>query len=167
MSRADRRAGVARRRGAAILVGSAAAAAVILVAWFPAGALLAQRRTLAQTTATLHELRSEDHALRVESKNLATPTEIARIARQQFGLIAPGQLAYQVLPPPGRPGATDPDSGDPGLAPLVSPSAAPELPPGTVATSGATQTTQHSSGRHPAASPGLLSRLLHTLEFWR
>jgi cell division protein FtsB len=167
-TRADRRAEQARRRGYFLLAGAVGATAVVLVAWFPAGALLAQRRTLAQATTTLHDLTVQDRALRAESRNLANPAEIARIARQQFGLVAPGQIAYQVLPPPGRGSGVD-DTGDPGLSPLVSPSAAPELPPGTVATSGVTpakRTASHSTAS-AAGSPGLFTRVLDTLEFWR
>ena len=150
------------------LVVSGVAAAIILVAWFPAGALIDQRHTLSSTASTLSHLRAENAALRAESKNLSTPSEIARIARQQFQLIVPGEQAYQVLPPPGTPdGSTDPYSGDPGSSTPVSPSAAPELPPGAVAgdqTTAAGTKTHHAS---TAASPGLFGRLLRTLEFWR
>ena len=56
-TRTERRDAESRRRGVAVLVASVAASAVILVAWFPAGALIAQRRTLAQTST--HPARAE------------------------------------------------------------------------------------------------------------
>jgi len=151
------------------LLASIAGAAVILVAWFPAGALIAQRRTLSQSTITLVQLRAEDKALRAESKNLSTPSEIARIARQQFQLIAPGEQAYQILPPPGTTGgATDPYSGDPGNAAPVSPSASAELPPGAVGTNQFLQDAHKAaSATKGAVAPSLFGRVLHTLEFWR
>jgi cell division protein FtsB len=178
LTRTERRDLTSHRRGVAALVASVVAAGVILVAWFPAGALLAQNRTLAQASTSLEQLRAQDRALQVESKNLATPSEIARIARQQFQLIAPGEQAYQVLPPPGTTGgSTDPYSGDPGNSAPVSPSAKPELPPGSVqggsepstapTTSAGTKTKGHSPSPAGGGSPGLFTLVLHTLEFWR
>jgi cell division protein FtsB len=178
LTRAERRAAVAHRRSVVALIGSFVAAAVILVAWFPAGALIDQHRTLSETTTSLDHLKVENKALETESKNLSKPSEIARIARQQFQLIVPGEQAYQVLPPPGTAGgATDPYSGDPGNSAPVSPSAAPELPPGTVkeglpvkAPPSHETTHQRKGATHESAtsgSPGLFGRLLRTLEFWR
>ncbi len=151
-----------------MLAGSVVVAVVVLVAWFPAGSLMAQRQTLAETSSSLSQLLAQDRALRTESKKLSTSSEIARLARQQFGLVAPGQLAYQVLVPPGSGGGTDPYAGDPGNTALVSPSAAPELPPGSVASSGQRQQVATSTGRAgSSSSPGLFGRVLRTLEFWR
>ncbi len=177
MTRAERRAAVTYRRSAVALIAALAAAVVILVAWFPAGALIDQHRTLAQSTAALDHLNAENKALRSESKNLSNPSEIARIARQQFQLIVPGEQAYQVLPPPGSVGGpTDPYSGDPGNSPPVSPSAAPELPPGTEKPGATVKVPPSPSSRghgsnttgHPAKAspPGLFGRVLRTLEFW-
>jgi cell division protein FtsB len=167
LTRLERRAAISHRRAVVALFGSVLIAAVVLVAWFPASALLDQHRTLASTDATLAQLKAEDHALSVESKNLSTSTEIARIARQQFELVGPGEQAYQVLPPAGTSGgATDPYSGDPGLSAPVTPSAAPELPPGSLTTASATPAKTASHTRVPS-SPGLMTRLLRTLEFWR
>ena len=172
-TRTERRAAVSHRRSVVALSVSFAMAVVILVAWFPAGALIDQHRTLAETSSTLTQLKQEDRALNLESKNLSRSSEIARIARQQFQLVVPGEQAYQVLPPAGtNGGATDPYSGDPGLSAPVSPSAAPELPPGSLSSeqpAGAPSKAKATSGSHAAAasSPGLITRVLHTLEFWR
>ncbi len=150
------------------LLASVVIAAVILVAWFPAGALIDQRRTLTSAAATLSQLKQEDRALSAESKNLSTSTEIARIARQQFQLVPLGEQAYQVLPPAGTAGgATDPYSGDPGLSAPVSPSAALELPPGSLPEQATGATSKVKATRVAASSPDLLTRVLHTLEFWR
>ncbi len=150
------------------LLASVVIAAVILVAWFPAGALIDQRRTLTSAAATLSQLKQEDRALSAESKNLSTSTEIARIARQQFQLVPLGEQAYQVLPPAGTAGgATDPYSGDPGLSAPVSPSAALELPPGSLPEQATGATSKVKATRVAESSPDLLTRVLHTLEFWR
>jgi cell division protein FtsB len=173
MTRSERRAAVARRRSLVALGASVAAAVVILVAWFPAGALIDQHRTLASASTTLVQLQAEDRALTAESKNLSNPSEIARIARQQYQLVVPGEQAFQVLPPSGSAGgAADPYSGDPGLSAPVSPSAEPELPPGSVPAhpAGATskaKTSTHGQSALAAGPPGLFTRVLHTLEFWR
>ncbi|MGH9047340.1 MAG: FtsB family cell division protein [Acidimicrobiales bacterium] len=171
-TRAERRAALAHRRSVVALVGSLVLAAIISVAWFPAGALIDQHRTLAQSSSALDQLRSQNRALRTESKNLSKPTEIARIARQQFQLIAPGEQAYQVLPAPGKTsGATDPYSGDPGNSSPVSPSAAPELPPGSVGHHHVRTAVKHTTTTvttpGSAGAPGLATRLVDTLEFWR
>ncbi|MGH8997615.1 MAG: septum formation initiator family protein, partial [Acidimicrobiales bacterium] len=134
--------------------------------------LMAQRHTLAATSSTLVQLRAEDRALRTESKNLSKPSEISRIARQQFQLIVPGDQAFQVLPPPGATGSdTDPYSGDPGNAAPVSPSLTPEVPAGSVHQSAKSATTPRRGGSadHATATapPDLVTRVLHTLEFWR
>jgi cell division protein FtsB len=169
MSRVERRAAVSHRRAVAALIASVAVSAVILVAWLPAGALLTQRRTLSTASATLGQLRAEDAALRHEAKNLSNPAEIARIARQQYQLIAPGEQAYQILPPPGKGGGdTDPYSGDPANSPLVSPSGAAELPPGVVAGHGSSPSATSTGTRGTTGFPsGLVTRVLDTLEFWR
>jgi cell division protein FtsB len=167
LTRAERRAAIAHRRSVVALFSSVVIGAVILVAWFPAGALIDQRHTLSQASSTLTQLKQEDRALTAESKNLSTSSEIARIARQQFELVAPGEQAYQILPPAGtNGGATDPYSGDPGSAPPVSPSAAPELPPGALSSRQSAAAAKGAAKVAPA-SPDLLSRLIHTLEFWR
>jgi len=139
----------------------------------PGRGLIDQHETFASATSTLTQLKAEDRAPLPRVENLSTSSEIARIARQQYQLVVPGEQAFQVLPPAGtNGGATDPYSGDPRVVAPVSPSVAPELPPGSVAND-QTTTTTHAKSRAsdtPWRSPpthDLISRLLHTLEFWR
>jgi cell division protein FtsB len=166
-TRADRRISVRRRRSVVGLLGALIFAAVVLVAWFPAGALVTQRNTLAATNASIRQLQVEDRALSQETKRLTQPSEIERIARQQYQLVSPGQEAFEVLPPSGsQTSLTDPYTGDPGDSGVVSPSASPELPPGQVPAAPITHSTS-STAKHPNTSPGLLGRIVHTLEFWR
>jgi cell division protein FtsB len=171
LTRAERRAAISHRRSVVALLASVAVAVVILVAWFPAGALIDQRRTLSSAGSTLAQLKQEDRALNLESKNLSNKSEIERIARQQFQLVVPDEQAYEVLPPTGTDGgATDPYSGDPGSATPVSPSAALELPPGALSSNqpaGAASRDKTTSDPAATSSPDLITRLLHTLEFWR
>ena len=128
-----------------------------------------------QMEAGAHRIaHQEDAALTQESKNLSNAAEIARIAREQYQLVSPGQQAYEVLPPTGSSATRTPYSGDPALSAPVDPSAASVLPPGSE-----TATTQPphtasvalshvaATGLHPAPPRGILGRMLGALEFWR
>jgi cell division protein FtsB len=176
MTRMQRRQVQEGRRTRTLVIGAALLAVLVLVAWFPGGPLLQQRAALAATEGQLQVLHHQDAALAQEQKNLNTPSEIERVARQQYDLVLPGQAAFQVLPPNGP--ATDADApyaSDPGLAAPVAPSGAPELPPSGL-TLHATVVAHHQQHGHdpaPAAAPGateagsVFSRIIRTLEFWR
>ncbi len=165
------------RRARLGLVGAIVASAIVLFAWFPAGSLLSQRSNLHGTEAELNALHAQDAALAQEKKNLSDAGEIGRIAREQYQLVSPGQQAYEVLPPSGATAAGTPYAGDPGSDGPVTPSATPELPPGSVTTTtttepGAAPAAAHAgAATHPGAastsSGGFVSRMVHSLEFWR
>jgi cell division protein FtsB len=159
------------RRARLWLLGAVVLAAAILFAWFPGGSLLSQRSTLARTQAELADLHKQDGALAQEKKSLSDAGEIGRIARAQYQLVGPGQQVYEVLPPSGAASTGTLYSGDPGSHGPVAPTASSELPPGGVTTtttvppSGPASHATHQA--HAPATPGLLSRMLHALEFWR
>jgi len=154
-----------------MLLGAVVVSAVVLFAWFPAGSLLSQRSNLASTEAQLAALKKQDAALAQEKKNLSDASEIGRIARAQYQLVTPGQQAYQVLPPTGAAASGTPFAGDPGSVGPVAPSATSELPPGGVTTttmpSGARAGSQRAPSSGAPSGSGILSRMLHSLEFWR
>jgi cell division protein FtsB len=154
-------------RARLMLVGAIVVSAAVLFAWFPAGSLLIQRSTLAGTEAQLAALRKQDAALAQEKKNLSDTGEIERIAREQYQLVSPGQQAYEVLPPSGAAAAGTPYSGDPGSDGPVVPSATPELPPGAVTAPAPSTASQGARAGATATGSGLLSRMVHALEFWR
>ena len=155
-----------RRRGWIILAAATTVAVVMLAAWFPFSALLSQRHALASTQSQLSDLASQDQALAKERARLSQPPEISRLARQQYQLVQPGQKLVQVLPPSGTPSALGgaPSPGDPGLAPLVRPSAVALLPEGSSTHAG---TSPHRSTSSTSSSPGLVDRILGSLEFWK
>jgi cell division protein FtsB len=166
------------RRARLGFVGAIVASAIVIFAWFPAGSLLSQRSNLQGTEAEISALHTQDAALAQENKNLSDTGEIGRIAREQYELVTPGQQAYEVLPPSGATSTGTPYAGDPGSVGPVTPSATPELPPGSVTTTTTTEpgsapsVTHAATGdTHPAStstsSGGFVSRMLHTLEFWR
>ena len=158
-------------RSRLIPLGAVVVSAVVLFAWFPAGSLLSQRSNLADAEAQLAALHKQDVALAQEEKNLSDAGEIGRIAREQYQLVSPGQQAYEVLPPTGAAAVGTPYAGDPGSDGPVAPSAAAELPPGGVTTtttpSSAGAASHHAPSTSTPSSSGLLSRMLHSLEFWR
>ncbi len=173
-SRVTRRRSREARRRRFMLGGGALLSVVILGAWFPASALLHQHADLTTANAQLSGLHRQDAALAQESKNLENATEIARIAREQYQLVSPGQQAYEVLPPTGAAKASTPYAGDPALSGPVAPSSASVLPPGSETGTTASATASHAHPAHGAAAPqgsatphGFFSRMVDTLEFWR
>ena len=147
-------------------IGAVVLSAGILAAWFPAGALYHQRASLSGAHTQLAQLNAQDTALRQEKKELSSNTEISRIAREQYQLVNPGQQAFEILPPSGTGSATAPYTGDPGTQAPVDPSGSSELTSGTTTTPTTTPAT-HKTPVQPKASSGLVSRMLHALEFWR
>lgn len=154
-------------RSRLLFVGALVFSAVVLLAWFPASSLLNQRSNLSGASGQLAALHKQDAALAQEKKNLSDAGEIGRIAREQYQFVDPGQRAYEVLPPSGAAASGTPYAGDPGSSGPTTPSATPELPPGGVTTTTPTSRTGHSGGPPQPASSGLLTRMLHSLEFWR
>jgi cell division protein FtsB len=172
------------RRARLVLLGAVVVAAGVLFAWFPASSLLSQRSDLGGTESQLSTLHSQDAALAQEQKNLSDGGEIGRIAREQYQLVSPGQQPYEVLPPAGSTTGGIPYAGDPGSNGPVTPSAASELPPGdatstTAAPAGSSAGSSHASSAGGASghgangagtrdqNSGLVSRMVHALEFWR
>jgi cell division protein FtsB len=176
VSRAARRRSREARRRRFVLIGGAVLSLAILGAWFPANALYRQHASLASTEAQLKVLHQQDSALAQERKNLSDETEIARIAREQYQLVSPGQLAFEVLPRTGSSEKSSPYSGDPALSGPVAPSSASVLPPGSATTTTttvgpitATTPAAHAASKssNTTASPGVFGRMLNALEFWR
>jgi hypothetical protein len=146
------------------MLGAAAAVSVAVVtAWFPATDLLHQHEQLTAASAQLDRVRKENRALSAESKRLRAPSEIARIAAQQYGLVEPGQQVYQVLPASGTgsggAGATASEPGGKGHPPVP--------PAGGASTSSQGARSGAEGGRGSGGGGGFLSRVLQTLEFWR
>ncbi len=165
-TRAERRRATQLRRSRFMVAGAAGVSVVVLVAWFPATALYHQHRQLASTSARLQQLDRQNTALSQEKQRLSSDSEVARIARQQYQLVGPGQQAYEVLPPNGsKSTARSTYPGDPALQGPVSPSVAAVLPPGVLPHT--TTSPVHRASATAAHPPGLLRRIFDTLEFWR
>lgn len=85
-----------RRPGAFVAVLLLAALAIVLAGVFPFRQLIAQERLVANTQAQLDALVAENEALTSEIDAIATPTELERIAREQYGMVRPGEISYVV-----------------------------------------------------------------------
>jgi len=60
----------------------------------------AQRRAVDLAQEKLAALEDENRRLEVEIAALYTPEEVERIAREQLGLVRPGEIGYVVVTPP-------------------------------------------------------------------
>jgi cell division protein FtsB len=154
-------------RGWLVILGGAMTAVIILVAWLPVGALLNQRAQLSAASERLAQLSKEGSALAAESAELRSTTGFDQIAREQYQLVAPGQRLIQVLTPSFTPSAKSkggPYPGDPGFSAIVDPTGTTSVG----STSSRTTSTASTSSTAPSApSPGFVSRVVATLEFWR
>jgi cell division protein FtsB len=84
-----------RRSALSVLGGLVAiaglAVALMLLGVIPVRAYVNQQRELASTSSRLHELNTRNRQLRERVKVLQTDREVTRIAREQFGLVHPGE----------------------------------------------------------------------------
>ncbi len=100
---ARRRAARPRRRLFVALVVAIATIGLLVVAVFPTRTYLAQRAATSAAASELDRLDGENARLERRIDRLRTPAEVERIAREEYGLVRPGEQAYAVLPPPAPP----------------------------------------------------------------
>lgn len=93
----------ARRRAIAGLVATVLFVGVLLFGVFPTKQWLQQRRETASVEAELAEVRAERAEVEQEQELLSTPDEIERRAREDFGMVRPGEEVYNILPAPTDP----------------------------------------------------------------
>lgn len=73
--------------------------ALVFLFVLPGRTWLQQSRTMSVTEHRLAVLRAENAALTRRAAQLQNPAYVEQIARQQYGLIKPGEQAYGILPP--------------------------------------------------------------------
>ncbi len=132
-----------------------ATAVYILVSWFPLSTLWRQQVALDQARSQISQLSSESAALSAQAKSISTREAALALARQEYQLVLPGQSLIQVLPS-NQTASDNLSTGDPGLQPLVSPTAA-----------GLGVNTETTTPTPVAPLSGFWSRFVRTLEFWR
>ncbi len=170
-----------RRRARALLLGSAVFAIVVLATSLPYSALLSQHQRLSSTARQVTALEAQNKVLRQEAQELSDPATVAGIARRDYGLVAPGSQAYEVLPASGSSVGSAQSSGHVPLdGPPVVPGSAlsqallgagvPAVGAGSAGSGASTSTAADQSGRQSGSdastSTGFWTRVLRTLEFW-
>jgi cell division protein FtsB len=75
-----------------------AALAITMAGIFPFRQMLAQDRQVENTRLQYETLVDENARLADEIERLETPLEVERIAREQYGLVRPGEAAYRTVP---------------------------------------------------------------------
>jgi cell division protein FtsB len=93
---------------------------VLFLFVLPGRTYLAQRRSLTATASRVQVLGKENAKLGQQVQALQTDSEIERLAREQYGLVKPGEQAYAILPPKAPPTTASPVAppahrGHPGL----------------------------------------------------
>ena len=169
-----------RRRARALLLGSAVFAIVVLATSLPYSALLSQHQRLSSTARQVTALEAQNKVLRQEAQELSDPATVAGIARRDYGLVAPGSQAYEVLPASGSSVGSAQSSGDVPLdGPPVVPGSAlsqallgadvPAVDTGSAGSGASTSAADDHGGRRSPSGPssdGFWTRVLRTLEFW-
>jgi cell division protein FtsB len=75
---------------------------------FPFRQLIEQRREVERTRLQLSALEDENRRLEEDVAALYTDQEIERIARDEYGLVRPGETGYVIVSPPGEELASNP-----------------------------------------------------------
>lgn len=75
---------------------------------FPLRQILLTQEQVDRSRAQYDALVAENELLEEEIAALQTPTELERIAREEYGLVAPGEVGYVVVPSDRGPALTQP-----------------------------------------------------------
>lgn len=86
------------RRAVRLLLVAVAVAAILLLFILPGRTFLSQAHSLAATQRQVNDLTAENAKLRAEARDLQSNAEIEQIAREEYGLVMPGEKAYAVIP---------------------------------------------------------------------
>ncbi len=87
------------RRAVRILLVVVGVAALVFLFVLPGRTYIQQRRTMARAEHRLAVLNAENAALTRRASQLQNPSYVEQIARQQYGLVKPGEQAYGILLP--------------------------------------------------------------------
>lgn len=96
LTRPEPPAPVRRRRFPLVGVVLLVALTVTMAGIFPFRQMIAQERQVDQTQARLDELVAANGLLEDEIAALESPAEVERLAREQYGLVRPGETAYSL-----------------------------------------------------------------------
>lgn len=88
-----------QRWGWVLVVVLLGALALTVSGILPFRQIISQQRQVERSESQLTALREENDALAEDIEMLGTDAEIERLAREQFGLVRPGEVAYVVVTP--------------------------------------------------------------------
>ncbi len=88
-----------RRPLVGLLLGTVTLVVAVFLFVLPGRAYLGQRRSLNAAELRSRVLSAENAKLDRQIQQLQTDAEIERLARQQYGLVKPGEQAFAILPP--------------------------------------------------------------------
>ncbi len=94
---------MARSRALWPLLAAVTVVGVLFIGVFPTRTWLAQQRATTAAEERIEVLSAQNDELAERIDALQTDAEIERIAREQYGLVLPGEQAYAILPPPPPP----------------------------------------------------------------
>jgi cell division protein FtsB len=100
---------MSRRRIVWLVFASVLLVAGLFLFVLPGRTYLSQRQSLAAATVRQRVLSSQNAKLAQRIQELQTDAEIERLARQEYGLVKPGEDAYVILPPRQAPAAPSQD----------------------------------------------------------
>src|SRR5438128_5431161 len=83
-----------------IAVASLAFTAMMFLFVFPTRSYLAQQRQVGRARHAVEVLKAQNEELARQANRLKTPSEIERLAREQFNMVRPGEEAYNVVQTP-------------------------------------------------------------------
>jgi cell division protein FtsB len=84
------------RRGGFVAVLLLVGLAIVLAGVFPFRQLIAQERLVENTRGKLDALVVENEAIQSQIDAVQSPSELERIAREQYGMVRPGETSYIV-----------------------------------------------------------------------
>ena len=87
---------------------SVAVVGVLFLLVFPARTYMTQRRSLVAVQTKVKVLTTQNKDLDQRVAALQDPAEIERLAREQYGMVKPGEEAYAILPTPAPPTTAPP-----------------------------------------------------------
>ncbi|HLY82223.1 MAG TPA: septum formation initiator family protein [Acidimicrobiales bacterium] len=82
-----------------LLLGSVILVGALFLFLVPGRTYLGQRRSLTAAQTRVRVLTTANAKLDQQIQQLQTDAEIERLAREQYGLVKPGEEAYAILPP--------------------------------------------------------------------
>ena len=88
------------RRAVRMLLLAVVVGGILFLFVLPARTYLSQSRAMSAAERRVAALSHENQALTKKASELQSTSYVEQYARQQYGLVLPGEHAYAILPPP-------------------------------------------------------------------